>query len=105
MRNPFTWQEVEHWTGGDLLETLLLISDQDEADSFLSAYAEACEDDAHALHNIRYLAQLAATYTEGGKDEAQRMCDFFGLEVPGEKETISPQQWWKNSSLGVKTPA
>jgi hypothetical protein len=98
-RAPFTWEDVEHWYGRDLMDTLVLISDQDEADSFITAYAEACDDDDHALHNVRYMAQII-----GGED-AERICEFFGLEIPTKNETITPRQWFKESSLGTKVEA
>lgn len=101
MRAPFVWEDagIEIWTGGDLMDTLLLLDSQDEADSFLSAYAEACDDDDHALHNVRYLAQLI-----GGED-AERISGFFGFDLPKSGETISPRQWFKASSLGIKVAA
>lgn len=108
MRSPFTWMEVEHWTGADLAETLQLLSDQDEADSFLSAYADVCDDDDHALHNIRYLAQYIASSADdepSAEEDAKRICEFFGLDMPTQSETISPRQWFKASSLGVKAAA
>lgn len=108
MRVPFSWEEagIDHWTGGDLMETLLLIGDQDEFDSFLTAYAEVCEDDDHAIHNIKYLAQLISTDSdnENALEEGTRIAAFLGLEkVP--TETLSPRNWFSNSSLGVKVPA
>ena len=89
------------------MDTLQLLSEQDEADSFLTAYAEACDDDEHALHNIRYIAQIVLTDSDNdtAQEDAERICDFFGLKVPSRAETISPRQWWSNSSLGVKVTA
>lgn len=109
MRAPFVWEEagIEHWTGGDLMETLLLLGDQDEADSFLEAYAAVCEDDDHALHNIHYLAQIIATDQDSdtAKADAEMICDFFGLEFPMGHMTLSPRQWFSDSSLGIKLKA
>ena len=101
MRNPFTWQEVEHWTGADLMETLQLLTEQSEADDFISAYAEACADDEdHAEHNVRYMLDVLAR--NGEKDEAERLAELFGVELPQASEILSPRQWFTNSSLGVK---
>jgi hypothetical protein len=106
-RAPFDWDGMEHWTGGDLLDTLLLISSQDEADSFLSAYAEVCDDDDHALYNLRYMAQIIATDDDSDTAEADAklLAGLFGFEMPKNNETISPRQWFAQSSLGVKATA
>lgn len=103
-RVPFTWEGVDHWTGADLVETLMLLGDQDEADSFLSAYAEVCEDDDHALHNIRYLVQVISTDSDSdtAEEDGRTICDFFGLKFPAPTETIAPHNWFFMSSLGVK---
>lgn len=94
-REPFIWQEIEHWTSHDVMDTLLLLGDQDEADSFLSAYAAVCEDDDHALHNVRWFAQVV------GGDDGSHICDMFGVEI-GPNEVISPRQTFAMSSCGVK---
>ena len=53
MRKPWVWNEIEVWTGKDLMEILQLLTEQDEADDFIESYAEVCEDEDHALHNVR----------------------------------------------------
>lgn len=98
-RQPWVWNEIEHWTGPDLAETIQLVSEQAEADDFIEAYAEACEDDEHALHNIRYILSVMISADE---DELQRIADLFGVDPPIKGEVISPRQWWKDSSCGIK---
>ena len=111
-RSPFTWEEagIEHWTGRDLMETLQLLGDQDEADSFLTAYAAVCDDDDHARHNIRCLAQLIAGFPGDDEEDeikqaekdALRICEYFDLELPKQSEALEPRHWFSNSDLGVK---
>ena len=102
-RAPFIWQDVAHWTGGDLMETLLLLGDQEEADDFLMAYADVCEDDDHALSNVAYICEIIATDSdsESAEEDANRIRMWFGIE---NTEPVSPRQWFKQSSLGVKVP-
>jgi hypothetical protein len=106
-RTCFDWQGVEHWTGFDLMETLILLDGQDEADDFMTAYADVCEDDEHALHNVTYLIQMIATDSDSdtAQADAAKLVEYFGIDYPGDDATISPRQWWKGSSLGVKVPA
>lgn len=93
-RTAFTWQEMEHWTLPQLRETLYLISEQEEADDFMLKYAEVCEDDDHALHNITYILGLSP------RDEVEEVCDLFGVEY---NAGLSPRQTFAESSLGVKS--
>lgn len=94
-RAPFTWQDMEHWTGSDLMETVMLLSGKDEADVFFSEYVETCEDVEHAEHNLKYMAQVI------GGDDGKNVLEMFGLEI-AKGEVISPRQWFANSSCGVK---
>lgn len=94
MREPFIWEDVEHWTGGELVETVMLISDTEEAKSFMDAYIEACDDQEHAETNIAYICGMAG---EDGREQLE----LFGIDPPS--GVISPRQWWANSSLGVKS--
>jgi hypothetical protein len=107
MRAPFDWEDVEHWTGADLMETLLLLGTQDEAESFLSAYVDVCDSIDHALHNVKYLAQMILTDSDSdtAEDDALRVCVMMGIQIPEKDETISPRQWFSNSSLGIKVAA
>lgn len=96
MRKPFIWNEIEHWTGADLIETVQLI-DEDDAESFMSAYAAVCGDESHAEHNLRWIMTLV------DRETAEALSELFMVELPGEDEVISPRQWWNESSLGVKS--
>jgi hypothetical protein len=106
-RRPFVWKEIEHWTGGDLLETILLIDDEEDAADFMEAYAAACEDEDHAIHNVRYLLQIHAADTddEDAQEAANTAADLFMVDMPAQAEVISPRHWWKGSSLGIKSEA
>lgn len=92
-REAFTWGEMEHWTGADLIETVALITDQDEADSFLEAYTTVCNDEAHATSNIAYMLRIV-----GGED-AQESADLFLVDI---SRPTPPLQWFAGSSMGVK---
>ena len=108
MRKPFIYEEIEHWTGADLMGTLQLIGSQEEADAFLVAYVEANNDDEeHANSNLRYMLQIIATDddNENAEEEAEQLAEWFGLDMPAPDEAISPRQWWLDSSLGVKEAA
>lgn len=96
-RKPFVWQGVEHWIMGELSDTLLLIDSQDDADDFMSAYAEVCGED-EAEHNIRYMATLVE------RKDGISICNLFGVDMPAENEVITAiQTFGKNgSSMGVK---
>lgn len=108
-RMPFVFQEVEMWTGIDLMETLSLISDQEEADAFMTAYAALFEDDEHAVQSVRYFIQIIG-YDPDDEDgeilaEMKRIASMLDVEFPSAAETISPQHTFGNSSLGVKVAA
>lgn len=92
------WSEIEHWTGNELIETLQLVSDEDEASSFMETYTAACDDESHAEHNLRYIFSLIDS------DEAERLSELFMVDVPDpDDDPIEPRQWWANSSMGVKS--
>lgn len=94
-REAFTWDGIEHWTGVDLMETVSLLSDEDEATDFMNAYVEAWGGNReHAEHNIIYLCAMI----EDGGDQLE----LFGIDADLSKP-IAPMQWWPNSSLGVKS--
>ena len=92
MRNPFIWNEIEMWTGADLIETVQLL-DEDDAEGFMEAYSEACED---AEHNLRYIMTLT------DRETAEALSELFMIECPESDEVVEPRQWWNDSSLGVK---
>lgn len=107
MRKPFVWNEIEHSTGLDLMETIQLISEQDEADSFMEAYAEVCDDEDHAIQNVRYMLEIIGSDDDDPDAEktAAELGELFGVEPTQPGEVISPMQWWSNSSYGVKEAA
>lgn len=96
MRNPFAWNEIEHWTGSDLIETIQLL-DESEVESFMSAYSAVCDDESHAEHNIRYMMTLVDSET------AEALSELFMIDRPEKNEVVAPMQWWANSSLGLTT--
>lgn len=98
IRKPWTWNEIDHWTVEDLLETLQLLSEQDEADDFMSAYAEVCHDEDHAEHNLRYLLQLLMR-RDIDVDEISELLD---LDKPTLDEVFISRNWFANSSCGIK---
>ena len=91
-REAFVWDGIEHWTGVDLMTTVALISDRAEAESFMDAYTEVCDDREHAESNIIYICSLI----DDGEDTLG-LFDLLGRPVPG------PRQWFTNSSVGVKS--
>jgi hypothetical protein len=95
MRKPFVWNEIEHWTGNQLMETVQLV-DEDEAESFMTAYSAMCDDESHAEHNLRYIMSLTDSET------AEALSELFMIEQPREFETIEPRQWFAGSSYGLK---
>lgn len=97
MRKAFVWNELEHWTLPDLVETLQLLGGQDEADDFIAVYAEACEDDDVALHNVGYMAELIS---HSDKESAEAICDLFGVGFQ-----IEPKHTFGKSSYGIKVEA
>lgn len=103
IREAFIWQDIEHWTLGDLMDTLRLIDTQELADDFMQSYATVCDDDEHALHNVRYICDIISRDDddEDAMDEAKRICDLFDVELPAEDEILSPMQAFKGTSLGV----
>lgn len=104
-RSPFMFQEVEHWTGIDLMETLSLISDQDEADAFMVAYSELFTNDDQAIQSVRYFIQILA-YDPDDDDgeirtEMQRIASMLDVDFPSHSETIAPQHTFGRSSYGI----
>lgn len=102
MEAPFIWQEIEMHNGRDLMEAIMRIWTQDDADDFMSAYAEVCDDDEHALHNIGYIARLVhdfaltADQDDGSGEvelfteyEARRILKLFDVEF----QTM-PRTWF-----------
>jgi hypothetical protein len=106
-RVPFVWQSIEHWTGGDLMETLQLINSDDEAADFMEVYTAACDDEEHAEHNIRYMLDIIAhdDDDDSAQAEAERLAELFMVTVPTDSETLSGRNWWSNSSVGLKVEA
>jgi hypothetical protein len=108
-RAPFVFQEVEIWTGVDLMETLSLISEQSEADEFMVAYSELFEDDENAIQSVRYYVQVIAYDPDDDegeiREEMQRICKMLDVDFPSASEIISPQHTFGNSSYGVKVAA
>lgn len=98
MRKPFIWNEIEHWTGQDLIETVQLL-DEADAEDFMSAYSAVCEDEAHAEHNLRWIMTLV------DRETAEALSELFMVECPEPDEVVSPRQWFKGSSLGLKEAA
>lgn len=80
-RVPWIWEQVEHWTMDDLKETLTLIEEQSEADSFTEAYAEVCGEDI-AEANLSYLVHLIALKDAA---EGERLQELFGVEPQSSK--------------------
>lgn len=103
MREPWVWNEIEHWTGADLMETLALISEQEEADSFMEAYAELWDDSDDALESLRYWLQLVGYDQDGDEllEDCKQVAELLGLEMPTREEVISPRQNFGKWSLGV----
>lgn len=75
---PFVWNEIEMWHLPDIVETLQLIDDENEALSFYEAYIEVCDDEEHAMHSLGYMARLISE-TEGS-DVGQSICDWFEID-------------------------
>lgn len=101
-RIPWEWNEVEHWTMGDLCETLLLISEQEEADDFATSYAEICGDESTAEANIGYMLYLIRERKDeddDGEAEAERLAELFGISPQGDKIGHT----FGASSLGIGT--
>ncbi len=96
-RVPFIWDDIEHWTGVDLMETVALISDPDEADAFMAAYVEHTEGPEHAYGNIAYMTTLL--------EDGEEIWETFQLDDVQLGNWQSPRQWFQNSSLGVKAAA
>ncbi len=96
-REPFIWNDMKHWTGAELIETVALIDSRKEGASFMEAYIAACESQKQAEENVLY---ILGNLGEDGKASLR----FFDLKIPL-TPVPGPQQWWKDSSLGVKTNA
>lgn len=108
-RAPFTFQGIDMWTGVDLMETLSLISEQDEADEFMEAYAALFADSDDAIESVRYYLQIVGYDPDDDDGEIladyKRVADLLGVDFPSAAEVISPQHTFGNSSLGVKVEA
>jgi hypothetical protein len=110
-REPFVWNEIEHWTLADLMETLNLIESDEEAESFFDEFSHACGSDEIATHNIRYILDIIARDDDDQNDtlssaeEAERIAELFQVDLPSETEVLSPLQTFGNSSCGLKMPA
>lgn len=105
-RAPFVFQDVEMWSGVDLMETLSLISDQDEADEFMVSYSALFDDDEHAIQSIRYFLKIIG-YDPDDDDgeilaEMKRIAEMLDVDFPSASETIAPQHTFGNSSYGMK---
>lgn len=95
-REPFIWDGIEIWTGAELIETVMLLADKDEADAFMAAYVEHTDGPEHAENNILYICGQFG-------DDGMEQLELFDIAVPEPGTTISPTQWFSNSSLGVKS--
>lgn len=99
MEAPFIWDGIEMHNGRDLMDAIMRIWSQDEADEFMQAYAEVCDDDEHALHNIGYIARLVHDFALTDHDdepdelfserEARRILKLFDVEF----QTM-PRTWF-----------
>lgn len=83
-RQAWVWQGVEHWTLPDLLETLQLISDEDETEDFMESYTEVCGSEEYAWAMLGYMAELIS---HQDKDEGERICELFQVE----RQEVFPQ--------------
>lgn len=94
-RRPFIWQDIEHWTIPDFMDTLQLVDEAKDAKDFMEAFSEVCD---HAEHSVGYIARLV-----GDKDseEGERICETFGVTYQEQAK-----QLFTNSSCGIldKTP-
>lgn len=106
-RTAFVWDGIEHWTGADLMDTIRLISSDDEAASFMEAYTAACDDEEHAVANLRYMLEIIAhdSDNDDSEQDAQELADLFMVDIPASNEVIYPRNWWSNSSCGIKVAA
>src|SRR5262245_28864543 len=95
-REPFMFAEMEHWTGPDLMSTVMLLSEQEEIDDFMEAYAAVCDDEDHALHNVSYMLYCMKDRDPEGVRE---QCERFGIELA---DYYEPRHWFAGTSLGVK---
>lgn len=109
MRKSWEWNGIEHWTGADLIETLSLISEQDEADSFMLAYGDLWDDVDDAIESLRYFIQIVTYDPDDSPEQAlKREAEYLdiavllGVQLPSKDEVISPRHTFGNSSLGVK---
>ncbi len=94
-REAFIWDGIEHWHGPDLMDTVALLSSEDEAASFLEAYVEASATEDDAKHNVVYMCKII-------EDGAETL-ELFNLGNFSPPAVPEPRQWWNNSSMGVKT--
>lgn len=76
---PFVWQDVEMWTVPDVLETMQLIEDEDEAADFFEVYAALCDNEEHASHSLGYIAALISD-----EEERETVCELFEIEPRAE---------------------
>jgi hypothetical protein len=88
-REPWVWNEIEHWILPEVRDTMTLCVTQEEADDFTQSFAEVTDDVEQQLGYI--------IGTISDEEERTRLFDLFGVE-----EVLSPQQLFKRSSLGVK---
>jgi len=97
MRKPFIWNEIEMWTGRNLIETVQLL-DEDDVESFMTAYVAVCGSERLAEHNLRYIMTLSFI----DRETAEALSELFMIECPGPDEVLQPRHWFGNSSLGIK---
>jgi len=93
MRVPFVFQDIEHWTLPDLIETVRLIDGQQEADNFIQAYAEIAGED-NARRNLGYIARLIS---DEDPDGANTIKALFGVEFE-----ITPRHAFGATSYGIQ---
>lgn len=95
-RKPFIVFEEPCWVMPDLVTILSLISTEEEAEEFLTAYNAVCGDEV-ADHNLRYMLRLIAV--GGDVESAEWLADLFMVEVP-ERE-LQPLHTFGTTSYGI----
>jgi hypothetical protein len=80
-RVAWEWGGSEHWMVRDVIETMLLIGSQEEADDFKEQYLYICGKEI-GRDNIGYFLFLISTseHYEGGAEECARLAALFNIE-------------------------
>jgi len=95
-RSPFIFQGIEHWHTNDLLNTLQLIVDHDEAEDFRKEYSLVCGDFI-AYENLGYFIFLVSTQNV---EEGNRLAALFHLTPHDGSGRI--HHTFGKSSLGIR---